>query len=173
MSLLPGFTGATIARFGILPLSGGLAALLILSAAACGGGRDNSATVPESPAAENPLVTVYASPTCGCCHQYVTYLEAAGFEVTSVEMEDLTPIKDSLGIPPDLRSCHTAAISEYFVEGHVPIEAIQKLLQERPPIDGITLPGMPSGSPGMGGDKKGPFMIYSIKDGVTTHFMTI
>jgi hypothetical protein len=88
-------------------------------------------------------------------------------------MEDLTGIKDSFGIPQDMQSCHTVKIDGYFVEGHVPMEAIRKLLEERPPIDGIALPGMLQGSPGMSGAKTEPFVIYSITAGEVAEFMTI
>lgn len=87
--------------------------------------------------------------------------------------EDVAEIKDDLGIPPDMQSCHTLIVEDYFVEGHVPLEAIRKLLEEQPPIDGIALPGMPSGSPGMGGMKAEPFTIYSIVEGRVDEFMTV
>jgi len=103
----------------------------------------------------------------------VTYLQENGFEVESVLTEDLTEIKDGLGIPQDMQSCHTLEIDGYYVEGHVPVEAISKLLEERPPIDGIALPGMPQGSPGMSGDKAEPFVIYSIAEGSIEEFMTL
>lgn len=88
-------------------------------------------------------------------------------------MEDLTEIKDGLGIPPDMESCHTTLVKGYFVEGHVPVEAIWKLLEEQPPIDGISLPGMPQGSPGMSGEKAQPFVVYSITEGNVEEFVTI
>jgi hypothetical protein len=88
-------------------------------------------------------------------------------------MEDLTGIKDRFGIPPDMQSCHTVEIDGYFVEGHVPMEAVWKLLEEQPPIDGIALPGMLQGSPGMSGEKTEPFVIYSIAAGEVAEFMTL
>lgn len=135
-------------------------------------------TVPNAPGEEQDglapaTITVYSSPTCGCCEQYERYLEANGIKVKSVKTEHLADVKDSLGIPPDLRSCHTATVNGYFVEGHVPLEAIWRLLEERPGIDGIALPGMPSGSPGMGGAKAEPFIIYSIVDGKVDEFMRL
>ncbi len=171
-----GLARTTITRIGVLLLLGGLTALLTLAAAACGGAGPPANAPPTGGATTAPTLisaTIYSSPTCGCCHQYIPYLEAEGFEVTSVEMENLTPIKDSLGIPPNMQSCHTVLIDDYYVEGHVPIAAIQKLLRERPAIDGITLPGMPPGSPGMGGEKAQPFVIYAVTDGVVDHFMTL
>ena len=138
-----------------------LAALLILLAIAC---QDEARKA-------SPIVTVYRSSTCACCGQYETYLEAKGFDVESIMTEHGARIKDEFAIPIDMRSCHTAMVSDYFVEGHVPAEAIWKLLEQRPEIDGIALPGMPAGSPGMGGDKEQPLMIYSIVAGQVDEFM--
>ncbi|MCK5653080.1 MAG: hypothetical protein KAJ42_16955, partial [Gemmatimonadetes bacterium] len=117
-------------------------------------------------------ITVHSSPTCGCCGGYEEYLEAEGFELESIKTDDTTELKDSLAIPEDMRSCHTAMVDGYFVEGHVPVEAIWKLLEEQPQIEGIALPGMPSGSPGMPGVKAQPLTVYSIVDGETDEFMT-
>lgn len=119
------------------------------------------------------VITTYRSPTCGCCAGWEDYLKAAGFEVESVVTDDVTAIKDDLQIPEEMRSCHTATIGGYFIEGHVPVEAIQKLLEEQPEIDGIALPGMVQGSPGMSGEKLEPFVIYSVSDGSVDEFMTI
>ncbi len=179
MALLHGPARATVGRFRFPLLLVGLLAIVILLAAACGSeGGDEPATMPGAPPEEqgaqaSTLVTVYRSPTCGCCQEYERYLEAEGFNVESIKTEDHTEIKDRLDIPPDMRSCHTAMIEEYFIEGHVPVEAIRKLLEERPLIDGIALPGMPSGSPGMGGDKEQPFIIYSIVEGKVDEFVTL
>lgn len=113
------------------------------------------------------LVTLYKSPTCGCCGEYVNYLKANGFkiEVREVSDEELENIKRQNNIPYNLWSCHTVFLNNYFVEGHIPVEAIEKLLTEKPEINGIALPGMPSGSPGMPGIKFYPFRIHSVKDG--------
>lgn len=105
-------------------------------------------------------VTLYKSPTCGCCQNYVAYLRNAGYEVEVKNMEDLTPIKEQYGIPPEHQSCHTTIVDGYFVEGHIPVEAIEKLRSEKPDLQGIALPGMPSGSPGMPGMKNSPFSIH-------------
>ena len=118
-------------------------------------------------------ITVYRSPTCGCCVGWEQYLETAGFDVESVVTDDVAAIKDDLQIPDEMRSCHTAIIGGYFIEGHVPIEAIHKLLEEQPEIDGIALPGMPPGSPGMGGEKSELFVVYSVTDGSVDEFMTV
>ena len=101
--------------------------------------------------AEQPprLVRVHKSPTCGCCGDWVTHLRQSGFEVEVQEVDDLEPIALRLGVPEQLRSCHTGEIGGYFVEGHVPAADIQRLIAQRPNALGITVPGMPMGSPGM------------------------
>ena len=112
-------------------------------------------------------VTVVASYTCGCCKLYAEYLKQQGFEVNlqTVSLEETKTYKDDNLVPLSLRSCHTSRIGDYVVEGHVPIEAIEKLLTENPDIAGIGMAGMPSGSPGMPGPKD-PFIINIItKDG--------
>lgn len=118
-------------------------------------------------------ITVYKSQSCGCCSGYISELERRDFNVETIEKQDTTYIKDEYNIPQNMRSCHTAVIEGYFIEGHVPVEAVNKLLEERPDVDGIALAGMPSGSPGMPGSKREDWKIYSIKDGVPTLFMTI
>jgi hypothetical protein len=94
-------------------------------------------------------VTVYKSPTCGCCAKWVEHMKASGFDVTVNEMPDVAPIKDKQGVPVNLRSCHTALVGGYAIEGHVPADVIKKLLRERPNALGVAVPGMPMGSPGM------------------------
>ena len=117
--------------------------------------------------------TVKKSPSCGCCNGYIAALESDGFQVKSVNMDDLTAIKNKYNIPTEMQSCHTTIIGRYFIEGHVPLDAVKKLLQEQPDIDGIALPGMPIGTPGMPGPKESPFVIYQIKDGQSSEFMKI
>ena len=94
-------------------------------------------------------LNIYKSPSCGCCGAWVDHIKASGIKTVVHELEDLTPLATKLGVPDDLRSCHTAAIDGYFVEGHVPAADIRKLLRERPKARGIAVPGMPIGSPGM------------------------
>lgn len=108
-------------------------------------------------------VTLYKTPSCGCCKGYVGHLRRAGYRVEAVDLEDLSPTKRMLGIPPELESCHTAAIDGYIVEGHVPIADIEHLLAERPDIPGIALPGMPEGAPGMPGAKPDQLTLYTIE----------
>ncbi len=117
-------------------------------------------------------VLMYKSPNCGCCVKYIPYLKKNGFEVESINT-GMNEIKKDYQIPYNMQSCHTSIIEGYFVEGHVPIEAINKLLSEKPDIDGISLPEMPSGSPGMPGPKRELFKIYSLKEGVYSDFMEI
>ena len=96
-----------------------------------------------------PEITVYKSPTCGCCKKWITHLEDNGFDVTAKDIANVGPIKAENGLPPVLGSCHTALIDGYVIEGHVPAEDIKRLLQEKPAIAGLSVPGMPVGSPGM------------------------
>ncbi len=100
--------------------------------------------------ASESSITVWKTPTCGCCQAWVDYLGDNGFAVTAYDVEDVVPIKQELGLTnPALYSCHTALIDGYIVEGHVPVSDIRRLLAERPEIIGITAPGMPQMSPGM------------------------
>jgi hypothetical protein len=96
-----------------------------------------------------PRMTVTRDPNCGCCGLWVEHVKSAGFPVEVVEAADLAPLKARLGVPEALMSCHTAEIGGYVVEGHVPAEAIKRLLAERPQAKGIAVVGMPVGSPGM------------------------
>jgi hypothetical protein len=119
-------------------------------------------------------VTLYKSPECGCCESYADYLRQHGFAVASNPTNELAEISRKAGVPTELQGCHTAFIGDYVVDGHVPVEAITKLLAERPAIKGIVLPGMPEGSPGMSGKKAGPLTIYAIgKDGKSAIFMAL
>jgi hypothetical protein len=103
-----------------------------------------------SAAADNPnAITVYQTPTCGCCGGWVDHIRDAGFDVT-VEMHDnLSPIRRELGVPAEMTTCHLGVIAGFVVEGHVPADALKRFLQERPAVMGLAVPGMPIGSPGM------------------------
>lgn len=120
-------------------------------------------------------IKIYKSSSCGCCGIYGRYFKGNGnSDAEIVNMEDTDPIKDQQGVPDGLRSCHTTIIGDYFVEGHIPLEAVEKLLTEKPDIAGIAMPGMPSGSPGMPGVKRGDFVIYAVEhDGRFEEFMRI
>ncbi|WP_134725826.1 DUF411 domain-containing protein [Paracoccus luteus] len=100
-------------------------------------------------AATLPLVTVTKDPSCGCCGDWVQHLRAEGFPVRVIESADVDSLKQRLGVPPDLASCHTAEVGGYVVEGHVPAPAIRRMLAQRPDATGLAVPGMPAGSPGM------------------------
>ena len=119
------------------------------------------------------VVEVFKTPSCGCCYGYVLFLEEEKFKVKQTDMRSLHTIKQKYTIPLEMQSCHTTIIDKYFIEGHVPLEAINKLLKEQPDIDGIALPGMPIGTPGMPGDKEEPYVIYQLIDGKFSVFMTI
>lgn len=96
-----------------------------------------------------PLVTVTKDPSCGCCDGWAAHVEAAGFPVRVLESGDMFSLKQRLGVPADLASCHTAEVDGYVIEGHVPAAALRRLLAERPKAIGLAVPGMPAGSPGM------------------------
>ncbi|KXF78503.1 metal-binding protein [Paramesorhizobium deserti] len=108
-------------------------------------------------------VTLYKDPYCGCCTGHADYLKENGFNVTVKPTDDVAEMSRKAGIPEGAEGCHIAFIDGYFVSGHVPVGAINKLLTERPDIKGITLPGMPAGSPGMGGTKEAPFEVMEIR----------
>ncbi len=118
-------------------------------------------------------VLVYKQEVCGCCDKYAEYLEEGGYSVEIVNVSNLKGIYEKHGVPRKLWSCHVSYIGNYFVVGHVPREVFDRLLGEKPEIDGISLPGMPTGSPGMPGLKKGNFRIYSITNGEVRTFAEI
>lgn len=114
-------------------------------------------------------MVVYKSPTCGCCDLWVDHVKEAGFDVATVDLveyDDLVGKKREHGVDMDLGSCHTSLIGGYVVEGHVPAHVIRRLLDERPQIRGIAVPGMPIGSPGMEGPNARPYQVFAIaRDG--------
>ncbi|NDK52786.1 DUF411 domain-containing protein [Rhizobium laguerreae] len=119
------------------------------------------------PALAAPLqATLYKNPQCGCCEGYAAYLRENGFAVDVKPTNDLLEISHKAGVPEGKEGCHTMFIDGYVIDGHVPVDVVRKLLKEKPPIAGITLPGMPMGSPGMTGPKTETFVIYTVpKDG--------
>ena len=96
-----------------------------------------------------PSIVVYKSPSCGCCGKWVEHMRANGFDVTVKDMDDITPIKTKYKVSNDLASCHTAIVEGYVVEGHVPADDVKRLLNEKPKVVGLTIPGMPQSAPGM------------------------
>jgi hypothetical protein len=121
-------------------------------------------TVPAH-AADKIQATLYKSPQCGCCEGHADHLRASGFDVKSIETHDLSLRRQSHGVKPEFVGCHLIEVGGYVVEGHVSATIVKRLLAERPAIKGISLPGMPEGSPGMSGRKTEPFKIYEITDG--------
>ncbi len=119
---------------------GALTAFAALSAVAVAG---------RSETASLPTIRVTKDPSCGCCGGWVDHLRAAGFPVEVNDTPEIDRIKARLGVPQDLQACHTAEISGYVIEGHVPAAAIRRLLEEKPQAKGLAVPGMPVGSPGM------------------------
>jgi len=118
-----------------------------------------------------PEVKVYKSPTCSCCAKWATHLEEHGFSVATQNENDMNAVKKRLGIPASKSSCHTAVIGDYVIEGHVPAEDIIKLLDQKLPVEGLTVPGMPLGSPGMEAPQSQSYVVYTFdKDGNTEAF---
>ncbi len=109
-------------------------------------------------------IVVYKSPTCGCCTKWVDHLEDNGFSVKVHNRNNMGPIKAELGVPRHLQSCHTAKVGGYVVEGHVPADEIARLLKEKPQVRGLSVPGMPMGSPGMEGPRKDTYEVLAIQD---------
>jgi len=121
--------------------------------------------------AEEPKIMVYKSPTCGCCSKWVTHLKENGFAVETTDLKDLRMVKSMSGIKPEQASCHTAKVSGYTIEGHVPADDIKRLLAEHPDARGLTVPGMPKGSPGMEVPQPDHYQVLLLgKDGSTSVF---
>jgi hypothetical protein len=121
--------------------------------------------------ADLPVVRVYKAPTCGCCGEWITHLREHGFTVEAIDTNEMMSIKAALGIEPAMGSCHTAEIGDFVVEGHVPAEAIADFMAEAPEgVIGITVPGMPVGSPGMEveGRAADPYDVLQIADDGST-----
>lgn len=115
-------------------------------------------------------ITVYKTPTCGCCKEWVAHLAKNGFAPTVHDLDDLTQTKASLGVPRALESCHTAVVGRFAIEGHVPADLIKKLVGESPKtIVGLAIPGMVQGSPGMESGRKEPYDVLAFtRDGKTS-----
>jgi len=116
-------------------------------------------------AAAAQAMTVYKTPWCGCCEDWTQAMTRAGYEVTTHDIEDLTMVKKQAGVSPEMEGCHTASLNlgtrTYVLEGHVPLQAIEKLTAEMPDIRGLATPGMPSGSLGMGNDEDARYDVYA------------
>jgi hypothetical protein len=150
---------------------------------ACGGEAadtpaEDAAPTPVMAAAQAdsdlPAIVVYKTEGCGCCNGWVEHLREAGFEVDARNVTDLMSIKRDAGVPVDLASCHTGVIDGYVVEGHVPADVVKKLLAERPEVAGISVPGMPVGSPGMEGPNPQPYEVHAFdRQGSRTVFAEV
>lgn len=105
--------------------------------------------LPRAHAGEARTVAVYMSPACGCCDEWQKHMRASGFRLETHKLGDVVPVKQKLGVPEQLWSCHTATVGGYVIEGHVPAADIRRLLAERANVKGLAVPGMVAGSPGM------------------------
>ena len=152
----------------------GVIAVIVLLASVILVSRGSSATSFQNiNSAEK--IDIYKSLSCGCCDVYASYVDGkVSTKVNTLDTQGSNKIEEQYGVPSELRSCHTTIIGNYFIEGHIPLEAVEKLLKEQPNIKGIAMPGMPSGSPGMPGSKNGDFVIYAVhNDGSYSEFMRI
>jgi hypothetical protein len=140
----------------------GIAGLLVLSSVSLGQQQAKPKPVP---------ISVYKSPACGCCSLWVDYMRKNGFDPKVQDVDNIGALKLKLGVREEFSSCHTTEVGGYIVEGHVPVESVQRMLKERPKIAGIAVPGMPAGSPGMEvpGGRKDPYNVLAFtSDGKTS-----
>lgn len=123
---------------------------------------------------QNHTMHVYKTPWCGCCTSWAEHMDRIGYKIEITELEDLAPVRRQAGVPDGVEGCHTAAVAGYVIEGHVPPEAIAKLLKERPAIRGIAVSGMPIGSVGMGDDPGARYDVIgfggNISEGGTVYY---
>jgi len=127
---------------------------------------------PTPPLDKPAEMTVYRSPTCGCCGKWIEHMKKHGFVIKDIQTADMDAVKRRLGVPKELESCHTAVVDGYVIEGHVPAGDVKKMLQTKAVVAGLAAPGMPSGSPGMemGGRKDSFSVIAFDKNGKTQTF---
>lgn len=131
---------------------------------------DSSPTAGEASSSNQPQdsyppITVYKSPTCGCCALWVDHMQANGFTLEVIEQANVIPIKQKLGVPHGMGSCHTAEVAGYVIEGHVPAAEVIRLLESKPKAKGLAVPGMPIGSPGMEqGAREDPYTVWLFFD---------
>lgn len=128
-------------------------------------------TSPSDAAAKKPTITVYKDPSCGCCKKWIEHLVKNGYRVDAKDTPNMPDIKRTLGVPGALTACHTAVVNGYLIEGHVPAADIDRLLAQKPRIAGLSVPGMPAGSPGMEGMGTQRYQVLAFdKSGKTTVF---
>ena len=149
----------------------------ILTTQACSQSIENKSVIPNQDGIaqqeeKSINITVYRSPTCGCCKGWVEHLRNNHFNVTDIESNHMDQIKSQYDVPKQLSSCHTAIIDGYIIEGHVPAKDIKKLISTKSDIRGLSIPQMPVGTPGMEmGNRKDPFSVISFdKEGKTAIF---
>ena len=142
------------------------ATALLVSGALMFGAATAQAALPDE-------ATLYKNPQCGCCDEYARHLEALGVDVTIIDDVELGNIKQQAGVPYGMGSCHTIEIGNYWIEGHVPMEAVEALFEQQPDVDGIGLAGMPIGTPGMPGPQSEPYNVYLFSDQDAQPFMTL
>jgi hypothetical protein len=124
-------------------------AILLLLTGGCASAGDSVWDKPTDSLPEPLKITVYRSPNCGCCRLWLEHLNRHQFEITDIIRSDMQDVKKRYGVPDSLASCHTAIIDGYVIEGHVPAADIKKLIRDKPDIAGLSVPGMPRGTPGM------------------------
>jgi len=137
------------------------------------GGATGIISLSAEPTPNRGEVTLYKNPQCDCCEGYASYLQHNGFQVKVIPTNDLTVMGQKYGIADNDQPCHISLIGGYVVGGHIPIEVVNRLLSEKPQITGVTLPGMPEGTPGMPGSKPGPLQIYEIGKGQPKVYATV
>ncbi len=120
--------------------------------------------LPRARAQYATTVTVYMSPACGCCEEWLKHMRANGFRLDTRKVGDVVPMKQKLGVPESLWSCHTATVSGYVIEGHVPASDIKRLLRERADVKGLAVPGMVVGSPGMEQGPPKPYVTLAFNE---------
>lgn len=124
------------------------------------------ALLPRTAVAQGAAMTVHKDPSCGCCEAWAKAFESAGYRVEIRNEDDMGALKAKLAVPSDIQGCHTAVVDGYYLEGHVPLEAAERLLKERPPVAGLAVAGMPQGSLGMGTDPAASYDVMAVpKDG--------
>ncbi|MGD8475728.1 MAG: DUF411 domain-containing protein [Burkholderiales bacterium] len=122
-------------------------------------------------AAGLPEIEVWKDPNCGCCSKWISHLRASGFRVTAYNTANVANAREKLGMPHRYAACHTARVGDYIVEGHVPASDIKRLLKDQPEAIGLSVPGMPMGSPGMEGPYSEPYQTLLVdQDGNTSVF---
>jgi hypothetical protein len=137
-----------------------------MGVAACGSGQADAPrpTAAALAASSADTVVVYKTPTCGCCDKWVDHVKEHGFPVVTHDLDRLDHIRQQLGVPAGMISCHTATVRGYTIEGHVPADLIRRMIDEGSTFRGLTVPGMPVGSPGMEGPWKQDYDVLAFDD---------